>query len=298
MLLQMRGRNDRALHALGGLPRVSDGDGASLERAADELIARLRAERARVGGPVGRVVAEIDRAIRTDESELMDREEYPAERKVGLVRALDRFNRTLMSYQRFLNVLRPHLEAASARTERPARVLELASGSGEFTLALAQLAARHGLAVDVTGSDVVQAHVDRGNAEARARNVRAQFVRLNAFELDARAGDYDVVFIAQSAHHFTPGQLALLMHGGHAVAEEAFVLVDGYRSLWLLGFLAGAGAAASALMRSGDFLHDALVTGRRFFSEPELDLIARLACPGARVEVRTAHPGLSVLTVR
>ena len=52
------------------------------------------------------------------------------------------------------------------------------------------------------------------------------------------------------------------------------------------------------LSGSLDFLHDSVITGRKFYSLAELELIARLAAPGARVEVRAAQPGYSVLTVR
>ncbi len=299
MLLQMRGLNDRALQALGRATVAPDGDLDALEATADALVDRLRWERGRQAGPLGKLAARLDRAVRTDEAEYMDRDDVPPALKGRLVQALDKLNRTLLSYHRFLQILRPHLEAASKKDERPARVLELASGSGEFALELARLAAPRGLAVEVTGSDVVPEHVERGNEEARKRNLPVKFARVNAFRLDELPEkSHDVVFIAQSAHHFTPGQLARMIRGAHRVASEAFVLVDGYRSLWLLGVLAGAGTAASVAMGSKHFLHDAVTSGRRFYSEPELALIARLAAPDAVVDVRTEHPGLSVLTVR
>lgn len=299
-MLQLEALNRRALAAMeagGALPAAADD--AELERAVDAAVARLRAERERAAGAWERVATAIDRRVRTDAVEYMDRDDLPAEEKVRLVRALHRFNRTLLSYHRFLAILKPHVEAVNALTGRPARVLELASGSGEFTLELARLAARRGLPVEVTGSDIVPAYVERGNAEAAARGVPARFVRLNAFEMTGVApGDHDLVFIAQSAHHFTPGQLARMIRRAHRVASRAFLLVDGFRSLWLLGMLAATGGVAGAVFGAPQFLHDAVVSGRRFFSEPELALIARLAAPAADIDVRTSRPGLSVLTVR
>ncbi len=275
---------------------------ADLAVAANDAIARLRARRARVGGPLSRLRHHLDTAIRCDTVEYMDRDDYPDIGKVRLVGQLHRLNTALLSYVRFLNVLRPHVQRLARATGRPARLLELASGAGAFSMQLTARAARSGLPVEVTGSDIQPAYVEHNNAVAAERGLAMRFRHLNAFDLtDVMPGEYDLLFVTQSVHHFTPGQLAMMIAQGARVGADTFIAVDGRRTLLLLGFLPFAGSAISlATQRRVDtsFVHDAWVSARRFYSEPELSLIARIAAPSARVTVTRNEPAFSVLTVR
>jgi len=272
-------------------------DGIDLERAVDTAIARLRAERVGAARGLTHLGAALDRRLFTERVEHMDRDDCPPEEKVRLVRALHRMNQVFLSYWRFLRLLRPFIDDVQRREGRALRVLELASGSGEFTLALARAADRRALPVEITGSDIQPAYVARANAEAAARGVPARFIELNAFAMDTvPPGRFDLVFIAQSTHHFQPGQLARMVRHAHRISHVGFMSVDGQRSLSLLALLFGVGGATSALLGSTRFLHDAVVTARRLYSEPELQLIAEMAAPEAAVGVRTVHPGFSVLT--
>ena len=270
---------------------------AELEAATDGAIATLRQRRREQAADAGRVrglAVEFDDWLRTDQAEYLDDPEFPPERKKAIVQALHRFNQGVFAYRRFFRVLRPLLRAVAGEQHRPVRILELASGSGEFSFALAELAAAGGIAVEVTGSDYFREHVDAGNAKARARGVDLRFIELNAFDMSAlQPGSYDIVFIAQSIHHFSPGQVAMMVAQAARVAAVGFVGIDGRRSLSLFGIVPTMGL----LLRSPDYLHDALVTLRKFYTESELELIGRLAVPQGFVSVRAELPGYSVLTV-
>lgn len=104
-------------------------------------------------------------------------------------------------------------------------------------------------------------------------------------------GSYDLVFTVQSMHHFSPGQLAMMVAQSRKVATTAFVGIDGKRGLWNL--------VAVPVLSAGSlvwpYVADGVTSTRRFYSEPELRLISELAAPGARVEVRTQFPAFSVL---
>lgn len=270
---------------------------AELERQADEAVdalRRLRGEHASDHGWFNELVVGFDDWLRTDRPEHLDEPDFPAERKRAIVQALHRFNQGVFAYRRFFAVLLPLLRAVAAEQRRPVRILELASGSGEFSFALAELAAKQGLDVEVTGSDYLPAHVEEANRKADARGVGVRFLELNAFDLSALApGSYDIVFIAQSIHHFTPGQVAMLIAQATRLAAVGFVGIDGRRSLALFGIVPTAGV----LLRSRDYVHDAVVTLRKFYTESELELIARLAVPDGFVSVRPELPGYSVVTV-
>lgn len=271
-------------------------DMPSLERAADAAIVALRRERSATApshGLLARALVAVDDRLRTDAPEYLDDPDFPAARRVAIVQALHRFNQGVFAYRRFFAVLRPFLRGVAGQ-RRPARVLELASGSGEFSLALAELARRERIAVDITGSDYFPEHVAACNGKAAERGLDARFIELNAFDMaHLDAGAYDLVFIAQSIHHFSPGQVAMMVAQASRVAATAFVGIDGRRSLGLYAVVPTTGL----LWRSTDFVHDSVVTLRKFYTESELELIARIAAPRASVIVRPAHPGYSVLTV-
>lgn len=268
-----------------------------LERNADAAIARLRTLRRARAPDAGRLRAmavTVDDWLRTDQPEYLDDPHFPPERKQAIVQALHRFNQGVLAYRRFFQVLLPMLRSVQTEQQRPVRILELASGSGEFSFALAKRAAQAGVAVEVTGSDYFVEHVDSGNRKAQERGIDVRFIELNAFDMSSiKPGRYDLVFIAQSIHHFSPGQVAMMVAQATRVASVAFVGIDGRRSPELFAIV----PLPSLLLRSRDYLHDAMVTLRKFYTESELELIARLAVPTGFVSVRPELPGYSVLMV-
>lgn len=287
--------DDIALRAMG--PRPTEWtDMPSLERATDAWIDRLRERRVALSerrGPMVSLHAHVDRMLRTDAPEHLDERDFPAHEKLKIVHALHRFNGLTRAYWRFTRVLRPWIERVSQREGRPARLLELASGSGEFTLALARAARDARLPVEITGSDYVPEYVSQGREKARARGLDVGFALIDAFDMSAcQAGAWDLVFIAQSAHHFTAGQLAMMVAQSRRIATTAFIAVDGRRSLQLLALV----PLGAAITLERNLVHDATITARKFFTETELAEIARIATPDARVEVTYRRPGYSVLT--
>jgi SAM-dependent methyltransferase len=270
---------------------------ADLERVADLAVARVR--RGRLEGAAStweRLGRRLDRRVATDAVEYLDRPDHPASRKLRQVRWLHLQNLALRIYPRFFGLLSPSLQSSlRARRGDRVRLLELASGSGEMTLAVARLVAERGLPVDVTGSDIIETCVRDAERRARAGGSLARFRVLNAFDLASalRPGDVDVAFIVQSIHHFSPGQLAMMIAQVGAAGGRHLVAIDGRRSLAALGLV----PALGAFTLDPWFTHDALVSARRFYGEVELELIARIAAPTARVSVRRDGPLLSVLTV-
>lgn len=296
-LLQLRGLTLAAAQTSepGGLARVG-GNGAELERLVNDRLSEVREGRRALAAdrwPGSRIAESLDRAYRTDEPEYLDDEDVSATRKQSIVGHLHRMNLLLGAYSRFLGVLTPWIRQAAARHGRRARVLELASGSGGFAIELAARASRQGLPVDIVGSDYLPAHVEAATSRALERGVPVEFRVVNAFEMDGiGVGEYDVVFIAQTMHHFSGGQLARMISQAHGVATSAFVGIDGKRALDVFAFVSAIGP-----LLGRDFLHDAQVSARKMWSEPELELIARLAAPEVSVRTRSLLPGYSVLEV-
>ena len=304
MFLQLDGLDAEVLRRhgeRGTFPPLWD-DMPSLEQATNGWIDAMREERrsqSELQGGVTALRERVDRAIRTDEVEYLDREDVTPEQKVRLIKTLHRLNQVVSSYRGFLWALKPHIERVAKREGRPARVLELASGHGEFTLALAKRAVRQSLPVHITGSDIVPAYVSRANEAARKRRLDADFIELNAFDMDVEPGRFDIVFIAQSMHHFSPGQLAMMVAQARRVAPHAFVGIDGYRSLVNLWMLHSFGLASVTVSPTSAYRmwHDAVTSGRKFLPKSELQAIARIAAPNDTVRVRMTFPSHSVLEV-
>ena len=273
-------------------------EGNALEAHVDAVINDLRSERvkrAREAGGLAKMGAELDAALRTDAVEHMDEDGYPEKGKLGIALGLHMMNVASASYRRFFSMLRPTLEAVQTRFGRPARVLELASGSGGFAFALDALARRHGVEVEVTASDIVPLYVSRGQDRAARDRVPLTFRHLDALDMGSiEDGAYDVVFVAQSVHHFSPGKLARMIAQSSRIATTAFVSIDGYRSLSMVAFVSG----TAILSLWPAMVHDAIISVRKFYGEAELEAIARMAAPRAKVSLGRIRPLNTALTVR
>lgn len=237
----------------------------------------------------------LDNLIRTDDGEYLDEPSFSEKEKLKMVQSLHKLNLTFHSYNLFLQVLSPIIKEVVHKKKRDARILELASGSGEFTLAMAALAKEKNLPAQITGSDVVPKYISSATKLAKNRNLDVKFKLVNAFDMtNIVPGEFDIIFTANSMHHFNPGKLAIMIAQSTKAATTAFVGMDGYRSLFLLWLL----PTYAALTFHKASIHDAFVTARKFYSQAELELIAKTAAPDANISVSRSFPGYSILKVK
>jgi SAM-dependent methyltransferase len=299
-MLQLHEENRLAMQtpALQTLLASPQAGGAALEQHADVVLEALRTARsaiARKGSLAARLGSQIDESMRTRAVEHMDEADYPERGKFAIAQGLHLLNWVTGSYRKFFDLLEPMIREIVAAEGRPARILELACGAGGFSMELAAIAARKGLTVEVTGSDIVPLYVERATRKAAREGNAATFRRLDALDMsDLAQGSFDIVFIAQSVHHFSPGQLARMISESSRIATRAFVSVDGYRSVPMVGFVAG----TALLTLWPAMVHDAVISVRKFYGESELGVIGRLGAPRARVEIGRIWPLNTTLTVR
>ncbi|NTU52575.1 MAG: class I SAM-dependent methyltransferase [Chlorobiaceae bacterium] len=266
-----------------------------VERLTNRFLERFRTERIEVSkdlGPGFLIPELIDRAIRTEESENMDNETIAGAERLEWVRALDRMNHLTLSYDHQCDLLMPVIEKL-ARQGKPVSILELASGSGGLSFALATKAQQRGLDIRITASDIVPEMVDEGNLIAEQRRLPVRFRQLNAFDFAGlEHGSTDLVVISQSMHHFSPGQLALMIAQAKMHGASAFAGIDGYRSLLLCGGV----PLVAALQGMAAFTQDGLTSARKFYSGIELDIIATIATLRQQHRVECSWP-LTLLMV-
>jgi len=298
-MLQLKTAGFKALGNLRSSGNFSSGflNMDELNLKADEAVARFLDERFAVSQELGGVfflLELLDNAIRTSDKELMDKPNLPENEKLDMVQALDRQNVMMQLYPRYIDTLLPLITEVAERTKREVRVLELASGAGGLAFALAETAEQKNLDVRITASDIVPAFIEEGNGIAAKKKLAVSFRLLNAFDLtELEMGEFDIVVMAQSLHHFTPGQLAVIIAQSARYATTAFVGIDGYRSMLLTG---GVPLIAS-LQGIGSFTLDGLTSARKFYSELELDIISEIATGRREQRVECSWP-FSVLTVR
>ncbi len=298
-MLQLKTAGFKALGNLRSSGNFSSGflNMDELNLKADEAVARFLDERFAVSQELGGVfflLELLDTAIRTSDQELMDKPNLPENEKLDMVQALDRQNVMMQLYPRYIDTLLPLITEVAERTKREVRVLELASGAGGLAFALAETAEQKNLDVRITASDIVPAFIEEGNGIAAKKKLAVSFRLLNAFDLtELEMGEFDIVVMAQSLHHFTPGQLAVIIAQSARHAKTAFVGIDGYRSM----LLAGGVPLIASLQGIGSFTLDGLTSARKFYSELELDMIAELAT-GKRDHTLECLWPFSVLTVR
>ena len=298
-MLQLKTAGFKALGNLRSSGNFSSGflNMDELNLKADEAVARFLDERFAVSQELGGVfflLELLDTAIRTSDQELMDKPNLPENEKLDMVQALDRQNVMMQLYPRYIDTLLPLITEVAERTKREVRVLELASGAGGLAFALAETAEQKNLDVRITASDIVPAFIEEGNGIAAKKKLAVSFRLLNAFAMtELEMSEFDIVVMAQSLHHFTPGQLAVIIAQSARYATTAFVGIDGYRSMLLTG---GVPLIAS-LQGIGSFTLDGLTSARKFYSELELDMIAELAT-GKRDHTLECLWPFSVLTVR
>ena len=234
----------------------------------------------------------LDKIARTDLPEHTDKTDMSPERKLKIVRNIHRTNLLLGVYKHYIRILTPLIVEVAAIRNRPARLLELASGSGEMAMNLARLASKRNLPVEVTGSDYVEDVVNDAQKRATKRGLKVDFRTINVFDMGVLSrGQYDIFLIIGTMHHFTPGQLAVIMAQSREFAGSAFVGIDGYRSMPLLLWL----PAVHLITFSRDNMYDAWLTARKFYTLSELECVAQIAVPGKKIAATHSFPGLSVL---
>ncbi|MEI6756990.1 MAG: class I SAM-dependent methyltransferase [Chlorobium sp.] len=298
-MLQMKTAGFKALDNLrstGHFPASWQGLG-DLEEKVDNFVARFLIERFKVSKELGGgfLLPELlDSALRTSEKENMDELNVPEKEKLELVEALDRQNSMMQLYPRYISLLLPWIHEVAEREKREVKILELASGSGGLALALAEELNKKKLPVCITGSDIVPAFIEKGNELAEKNKLPLIFRHLDAFNLNQLGEEkFDLVLISQSLHHFTPGQLAVIIAQSAEHCTTAFIGIDGYRSI----LLACGVPLVSSLQGIGSFTMDGMTSARKFYSELELDIISEIATGKKNHAVYCSWP-LSVLTVR
>jgi 2-polyprenyl-3-methyl-5-hydroxy-6-metoxy-1,4-benzoquinol methylase len=207
-------------------------------------------------------------AQRCREAELMDSPELDRSQHLGALAGLRRIN----VVSRSAATLWPFLVTVSRTIQpNPLRVLDLACGSGDIVMALAERARRAGIAIQCDGCDTSPVAVDTAEREARRLGLQSvSFHQRNVLK-DQLPRGYHVVTCSLFMHHLSDEQAVDLLRRMAAATNDMLLISDLRRTL--VG-LAMAWVASRALTRSPVVRVDAIRSVAAAFTESEISRVA------------------------
>jgi SAM-dependent methyltransferase len=215
---------------------------------------------------------------RTLTPELMDDPHLdPALHRQALV-GLARLNR----WSGGAGLLWKQLRRVVGNSTRPLRVLDVATGSGDVPIELAERAKKETLPWQFSGCDVSDTALSAARANARQAGVEIEFFSHDVFR-DPLPDGFDVILASLFLHHLTDEQaVALLKEMGRA-ATHAIIVSDLLRSRVNLAVVT---VASRVLSRSPVVHFDGPASVRAAYTSAEArGLAERAGLTGAAVEV-------------
>lgn len=213
--------------------------------------------------------------MRTLVPEIMDDPGLASEDHAAALRGLARLNRVSL----VARSLRPFVCRVARGAGGTARVVDVATGSADVPIALAALARREGLELQIVGCDTSERALGHARARAARAGVAFEPVRLDAIREDPPGGD--VVLSTLFLHHLNePDATAVLERMGRA-ASRAVLVSDLRRGRWGTALAA---AVPRAMTRSRVVHVDAVRSARAAFTLAELrSMAARAGLAGTSV---------------
>lgn len=214
----------------------------------------------------------MDLKERVLEGELMDAPDLDQARHKHALRGLRRVNR-LSGTGRVISraILRHEISSLG----RPLRILDLACGGGDVTMAVARQLAARGVAAHVEGWDRSPTAVDCAALELSTGRVPSDRVKVVFHERDAMQLDcqveFDIVMCTLFLHHLSCDDARKLL-GKMYKAARHLVLVDDLRRTWFGYRLAQLGC--QLLTRSPIVHVDGPLSVRAAFTELELQKLS------------------------
>ena len=175
--------------------------------------------------------------------------------------------------------------ARFATKDRPLKVLDIASGSGDLPVAWAKRASKQGLDLEMTATDISSVAVDQQQQRAQAAGVKLRSLQADCFAKELPTG-FDIVTCSLFMHHLTEAQSIDLLRKMRKASHNAVIVCDLDRTRLnyaLVGF------ASRALTRSHVVHTDALLSVKNAYTKTEFAELARTAF-GRSVDVKTMFP--------
>jgi 2-polyprenyl-3-methyl-5-hydroxy-6-metoxy-1,4-benzoquinol methylase len=211
-------------------------------------------------------------------TELMDRPDVDPKLLAANLRDL-RWLNALLGWRR--SCVRTVASLTEAEGLRAVRLLDVATGSADIPLAIANWAQRHGIALEGVVSDAHPRTVH--TAERAARRAGLTVVRHDALHCPFPTRSFDIVMCNLALHHFPPESAVMLLRELGRVGRYV-VVTDLIRSR--SAYIAA--IAAGQMFGQTLTAHDGPISVLRAYTVPEVKRLATAA--GLDVTVRAVFP--------
>lgn len=201
--------------------------------------------------------------------ERMDDPTLPQQEHVAALVGLSRINRLTSVSRPIYRRLRRYAQAVN----RPLRILDVATGSGDLPIDWAQRARAEGLSMEITGIDISEVAMDFARQRAARAGVDIRFECRDCLQSRLPSG-FDIVTCNLFIHHLDQSSICRLLHAMRTVADHAVLVCDLERSrlnmaaVWL---------AAHAVTRSAVVHEDAMLSVRAALTRREFRELATSA---------------------
>jgi len=200
------------------------------------------------------------------ETEQMDGPQPVSPELEETLRELEMLNGRFGGHGYVRRFLRRHL-----RPGRTYRVLDLATGGGDFPRVMVDWAQQHGMSLVVDAIDANGAIVELARRFAGDRYPEIEFEQGDILTFPARH-DYDLVHCSLSMHHFSSSDAVAILSRCARLSKDLVLVTDLRRSL----FTRVAVHVANTFFRHQPMtVHDGDASARRAFSYREFRLLAK-----------------------
>jgi 2-polyprenyl-3-methyl-5-hydroxy-6-metoxy-1,4-benzoquinol methylase len=209
--------------------------------------------------------------------EIMDRADLDPDRHRHALWGLERINWLSGSAR----ILWPSIRGVAEETNgEPLRVLDVACGAGDLSIALCRRAARAGLNVQLEAADISSRALEHAQKRAEAARTQVHFLQRDALTGDFPS-NYDVMFSSLFLHHLNEEQAVSLLQRMARAARRMVLVSDLARSRlgWTAAYL------VTRLLTTSDVVHtDGPLSVEGAFTPTEaLKLAHRAGLHGATV---------------
>jgi len=199
------------------------------------------------------------------EIELMDGPQPPSRQLTRTLRELESLNRRFGGHRYALRFMARHFRPGSTY-----RILDLATGGGDFPRAMVDWARERGIALEIDAVDASPAIAEL------AESFSADYPEITYFLGDAVSFDsgmrYDLVHCSLALHHFSTAQAVELLKRCRSLSKNLVLVTDLERRLMTS---LGVGLANRFFGHSPMTCRDGATSARRAFSFREFRLLAK-----------------------
>ncbi len=182
-------------------------------------------------------------------------------------------NRYLGGYRAILKVFSRLASDTDVSSDRPIRVLDVATGSADIPVSIVKWARKNGRDVSVTAVDINPMAVQEAAAFTKGYPDITIAVA-NGLSLPYGDDSFDIVLCSKTLHHFSEADTVRLIKEIRRVAAIGYIITDLRRSwlAWSLIYM-----LTRLLMRNRLTRHDGPMAVQRSYTDSELGVLAERA---------------------